>query len=284
MTLGPLDLWAMGTRQALIQAGMRRVEVATAAGPQCAFIGGGGPELVLLHGAGDQAGTWAMVAPDLLKRHALLIPDLAGHGDSAPKTGPIETSAIVAGLEAVLASRSSGHPVTIAGNSLGAWMAMVLADRNPDWFARVVAVNGGPLTQPDSPVNLLPANREEARETVAATRDAAAPPLPDLVLDDLVRLAKEGPLARFASTASSMAAWTLEEARLRDFAVPVRLIWGTSDRLMPLAYADRLLAALPDARLVTLDRCGHVPQQEAPARFLAALRGIMDETSAGGPA
>ena len=44
--------------------------------------GGAGPLLVLLHGAGDQAGTWSKVAPELKRHFQLLIPDLAGHGES----------------------------------------------------------------------------------------------------------------------------------------------------------------------------------------------------------
>jgi pimeloyl-ACP methyl ester carboxylesterase len=276
----PLDVWAWATRQALLGAGLKPVVVQTGAGPQTVFVGGSGPVLLLLHGAGDQAGTWAQVAPALLAGHTLIIPDLAGHGDSAPSAGPIEASVIFTCLEGVVSHLAAGQRVTVVGNSMGAWMAMILAHRHPDWVGRVVAVNGGPLKQVDGTVNLLPASREEARATMAALRDPSTPELPDLVLDDMVRVAKEGALARFAATAATMEPWTLDEAQLRHLRVPVRLIWGTSDKLMPLAYAKRMLAALPDAKLVPLDRCGHVPQQEAPDRFLAALQACLAEPPA----
>jgi pimeloyl-ACP methyl ester carboxylesterase len=118
---------------------------------------------------------------------------------------------------------------------------------------------------------------------MAALRDASAPSLPDPVLDDMVRVAKEGALARFAATAATMEALTLSEEQLRNLRVPVRLIWGTSDQLMPLVYAKRMVAALPDVRLVTLDRCGHIPQQEAPDRFLAALQAFLKESGVAPP-
>lgn len=273
----PLEVWAWGTRQTLTSAGLKKVIVPTPAGPQTVFVGGSGPVLMLLHGAGDQAGTWAHVAPALAKHHTLIIPDLAGHGASAPSTGPIETSAVYGGLEAVLANQAGGRRMTIVGNSLGAWMAMVLAQRHPEWVERVVAVNGGALKNANASVKLFPRNREEARETMAQIRDGSAPPIPDAVLDDLVRLAEVGPMARFAATAASMDLWVLTEEQLRTLKVPVRLIWGTSDKLMPLEYAKRLEALLPDAKLVTLDHCGHVPQQEAPRRFLAALQEVLEE-------
>ncbi|MFZ4512255.1 MAG: alpha/beta fold hydrolase [Geothrix sp.] len=273
----PLALLAWGTRRSLIATGMKKHVVQTPAGPQTIFVGGTGPVLVLLHGAGDHAGTWAQAAKALAKDHTLVIPDLAGHGDSAPTSGPIDTAQIYGGIEAVLASRTSGQPLTLVGNSLGAWMALVVAQRHPDWVAKVVAVNGGPLLGTSTKVRMLPTNREEARATMAQLRDASSPAIPDHVLDDLVRVTQTGPLARFAATAMTMGPWLLTEDQLRELRPPVRLVWGTSDELMPLDYAQRMLAALPDAALIPIERCGHVPQQEAPARFLAALRQALDE-------
>ena len=272
----PLALLAWGTRRSLIATGLKKLVVETPAGPQTVFVGGTGPVLVLLHGAGDHAGTWAQAAKALAKDHTLVIPDLAGHGDSAPAMGPIDAAQIYGGIEAVLASRTSGQPLTLIGNSLGAWMALVVAQRHPDWVAKVVAVNGGPLLGTSTKVRMLPTNREEARATMAQLRDASSPAIPDHVLDDLVRVTQTGPLARFAATAMTMGPWLLTEDQLRELRPPVRLVWGTSDELMPLDYAQRMLAALPDAALIPIEHCGHVPQQEAPTRFLAALRQALD--------
>jgi pimeloyl-ACP methyl ester carboxylesterase len=61
--------------------------------------------------------------------------------------------------------------------------------------------------------------------------------------------------------------------------VPVRLVWGVSDQLMTLDYARRMAEFLPDAELIPVEGCGHVPQQEAPERFLAALGKALGETS-----
>jgi pimeloyl-ACP methyl ester carboxylesterase len=239
---------------------------------------------VLLHGTGDQAGTWAKVAPELLKQYSLVIPDLAGHGDSAPAAGPIQTSDVFTGLEAVLASQAQGRPMILVGNSLGAWMAMVLAARHPDWVDRVVAVNGGPLRGTNPNVRLLPTNRQEARETMAQLRDPASPAIPDKVLDNLVLRAQTGALARFSATWASMGDWILSEDQLRDLKTPVRLTWGVSDGLMPMDYAQRMLAVLPDAQLIPIERCGHVPQQEAPERFRAALQQALEENPSVGNA
>jgi pimeloyl-ACP methyl ester carboxylesterase len=235
-------------------------------------VGGTGPLLILVHGAGDHAGTWAKVAPVLIRNHTLVIPDLAGHGESAPSAGIIEASAIVAGLEAVLAWHCQGRRATLVGNSLGAWMALVLAQRHPEWVEKAVAVNGGPLPFSGEPVNLLPTTREEARKTMSQLRDPGNPPVPDFVLDDMIRQSRTSALARFSATAATtMGDWLMDEARLATVQVPVDLVWGTADALMPLSYAERMRAVLPGSRLFPVERCGHIPQAEAPGRFLEAL-------------
>ena len=267
----PLRVFAWQTRVALRSAGLHKVKVATPVGPQTVFVGGRGPTVALLHGAGDNAGTWFKVAGELAKDHTLIVPDLAGHGGSAPRSGPIEVRQVIEAVEGVLAGLAPGRRVALVGNSLGAWVAMVVADRQPQGVALCVCIDGGAIKGSNERAMVLPKTRAEARESVAQTRDPASAPVPNFVLDDIVRQAKAGALARFAATASTMEAYVLNDTQLRELTVPVRLIWGGSDRLLPLDYAQRMLAELPGATMVTLERCGHVPQIECTQQLLAAL-------------
>lgn len=267
----PLAVYAWTTRSALTRAGLHKVTVDSPAGKQVVWTGGSGPVMVLLHGAGDQAGTWSRVAPALAKTHTLIIPDLAGHGSSAPKRGTIETKAIYEGIISTIDALAPKQKVILAGNSLGGWMAMLVAHRRPESVAMVICVDGGAIKGSNAQANVLPKNRAEARNSIALTRDAKSPAIPDFVLDDIVRQATKGSLARFAASAASMDAWVLDEAALGEIQAPVRLIWGASDRLIPLDYARRMEGALKDARLEVIPDCGHVPQVECPGPLLAAL-------------
>lgn len=277
----PLTVLEWSSRRALAKAGLQRRTVVAPVGLQMVWRGGKGPTLVLLHGAGDQAGTWARVAAELAREYTLVIPDLAGHGGSAPRTGPIDTSHILAGVEAVVGEEARGSGVVLVGNSLGGWMALLVAHRHPEWVERVVVISGGAIRGQNQGVKVVPATREEARATVALTRDPASLPVPDFVLDDIVRQGRTGPLGRFASTAATMSNYLLD-GRLHEITRPVELLWGESDRLMPLEYARRLAAELPQARLTTIPRCGHVPQVECPDAFLAALRPLLAGAGAEG--
>jgi len=266
----PLEVDAWVSRRALAKAGLERTTVAGPAGPITVFEGGTGPTLLLLHGAGDQAGAWARVVTPLVARFRLVIPDLAGHGGSAPRSGPIDMGTVLAGVEAVLDARCVGERPTLVGNSLGAWVAFLVAHRHPDRVARVVAVNGGPIQGDTTDVNILPATRDEARRTMEALTGPSTPMVPGFVLDDVVRNARVGPLARFARTADTMPRYLLD-GDLGEVTVPVELVWGDADRLMTLDYARRMVSELPDARLYRVRDCGHVPQRECPVELVEVL-------------
>jgi pimeloyl-ACP methyl ester carboxylesterase len=270
----PLAAHAAAGRRALAKAGLEKATVVSPAGPQRYFRAGSGPVLVLVHGAGDQAGAFSPVVPKLLPGRTLVVPDLAGHGDSAPEAGPIRVEDLLAGLSAVLDEVAPGEPVTIVGNSLGAWLACLRALEHPDRVERIVLVNGGPLRHEAEGITLLPKDRAEARRAVDALRDPGSLRVPDFVLDDVVRQAANGPLARFAATSAEMEPFVLD-GRLGELTVPVDLLWGESDKVIPLSYAEKMLAGLPRARLTRLPRCGHVPQQECPAAFAEALGRIL---------
>ncbi len=266
----PLAMYAASGRRALVSAGLTKTAVPSPVGPQTVFRGGSGPVLVLLHGAGDQAAAWSIVAPKLLAGRTLVLPDLAGHGDSAPEKGPLPVETLLEGLSAVLDEVAPKEPVTIVGNSLGGWLACLWAKDHPERIERIVLVNGGPLKHVAEGLTLQPKDRAEARKTIEALRDPGSIRVPDFVLDDVVREAGKGPIARLAAASEGMEKFVLD-GRLGEVTVAVDIVWGTSDRMLPLSYAETMRAGLPRARVTGLPRCGHVPQQECPAAFSAAL-------------
>jgi len=269
----PLTVYAMMNRRALAKAGLSETMAPSPLGPQAYWSGGTGPTLVLLHGAGDSAGTYATAAGRLVAKYHLVIPDLAGHGHSVPASGPISIGDVITGLEAVM-QQGTQDPAIILGNSLGAWAALLYARQHPDHVARLVLVNGGALVGDRPDLSLMPKSRAEAEALMTQLTDPASPPIAGFVLDDVVRQARTGPIARLAQTASTMEQYVLD-GKLQEIRVPVDMLWGESDRLFPPDYARRMMAQLPASRLTTIPRCGHVPPQECPNRFTTALLDVL---------
>ncbi|QOY89819.1 alpha/beta fold hydrolase [Paludibaculum fermentans] len=265
-----MSRWTLG------QAGLQKRSVDSGEGAQVVWQAGRGQVVVLLHGEGDQAGIWAKALTEFPRsQYQLLIPDLAGHGESAPVSGPLSMATMLAGLKAVLAPHGS---VILVGHSMSAWLAMLYAGENPGQVSRVVAVNGGPLRGLRTDVRLLPQDRAEARRLMEAMRDPGSERIADYVLDDLVRSGVRGPLARVL-TAQRDSREVVLESHLAAFPVEVDLIWGESDQLMPLAFAEQLKAELPGARLTTIPKCGHVPHQERPQEFARVLAKVLARTA-----
>ena len=266
----PLKVDAMVSRMALGKIGFEKTTIPSRDGRMTVWLGGEGQCMVLLHGAGDQAGTWARMAQPLLDDYKVVIPDLPGHWKSDPRKGPIGVDQLLSGVEVVMDSVCAGEDVILVGNSLGAWLSMLIAHDYPAHVARMVLINGGAITNVNPAISLFPETREEARATMKALMGPATLPVPDFVLDDIIRHARVGPAGRFVQTLDKWGPYILD-GRLDEVVVPVDLVWGDGDDLWTLEVAQRLLDGLPRARLHLVHGCGHIPHRECPDKTLEAL-------------
>src|SRR5208282_3358969 len=209
----------------------------------------------------------------------LLIPDLAGHGESTPVAGALSLGTLLTALEQVLdAMPGRDAPLALAGNSLGAWMAMLYAQKHPHRVTRIILIDGCPI-QDALEIGIVPKDREEARRLFDAILDPSTPSRPNFVLDDLVRVSKTGPISRLlAAGVEDMSKYLLED-KLASFPLPVDLVWGASDRLVPLERAKRLQSQLPHCTLTVIERCGHAPQFERPQELTQILLRILASDS-----
>jgi pimeloyl-ACP methyl ester carboxylesterase len=273
--LRPLATTVRFRRNALRRAGLRKTQLTTTVGEQTVWHGGAGPLLVLLHGAGDQAGTWSKVAPELMRHFQLVIPDLAGHGESEPVAGVLSLGTLLTALEQVLDTIPwRGAPMVVAGNSLGAWMTMLYAQRCSQRVTRAVLIDGGPIKH-ISEIGIMPKDRKEARRAFDAVLDPSTRRPPNFVLDDLVRVSNTGPISRLLAAGEEDMSKYLLDDQLASFQLPVDLIWGASDRLVPLEYAQKLQSRLPRCALTLIERCGHAPQFERPQELTRVLLQIL---------
>lgn len=273
----PLEIFNQQNRRDLLKAGFVKSSVPTRAGTQVVFEKGTGPVLIFLHGAGDQAGSWSKAAPPLGDKYHVLVLDLAGHGESEPAAGTLLLGSVLDGIDGVIAAKAPAAKVILVGNSLGAWMAIYYAHQHPDKVERIVAIDGGPLRGERPDLVNLPKNREEAAKIFDAILDPGSVHPAGFVLDDVVRQAQNGPIGRMAGAGVPEMSKYLLDGRLADFHTPVDLIWGESDRMISMHYAERMRDELPASRLTAIPRCGHVPQQECPNTFNRTLSAVLSQ-------
>ncbi|MBK5258079.1 MAG: alpha/beta hydrolase [Thermoanaerobaculia bacterium] len=264
----PIDTWIQFSRQQLDRAGLEKVVTSDGA----VYWRGGGKKksetLVLLHGVNDQAGTWFAVVPALARDYRLIIPDLAGHGESEPKSGPITYANMLEQLDAILKSERSRN-ATLVGNSMGGWIAMLYAFDHPGKVRRLVLEDASGMAWPLSGVPFYPKNREEAAAMMRAL-NGPDDKTSDEVLDAFLAR-KDQPLSRF--TLPDVLTH-LVDARLSELKMPVTLIWGRDDGILPLAYAEALSKRIAGSKLRVIDGAAHIPHRQQPEKFVRCVKGI----------
>jgi pimeloyl-ACP methyl ester carboxylesterase len=242
---------------------------------------GTGPPVVFLHGGGLTAHTWHGVVSVLRHEHRCVAFDLRGHGDS-DWAGTYSLAAMADDLRTVVRELEIDRP-HLVGMSLGGQVALHAVCHG--FAARTLAlVDVGPrmLRRSDNPIRAFLATH--TYPTFDAALDAAAAFQPgrtrDSLADSLRRSMREEDgggwswkwdPARRASyedrVADARALWD----RLGTVTCPVLVVRGSRSPVFGSADADDLVAALPDARLETLD-AGHNVHTERPADLVALLR------------
>jgi pimeloyl-ACP methyl ester carboxylesterase len=160
---------------------------------------------------------------------------------------------------------SFDSPVHLVGNSMGGQIAMHLAAQRPDLVRSLVLVNSTGI-----PFEIAPSAHIQ---NLIVPRGAMS--FATIVARDVFRA---GPTAM----AVAFARLLRDDARplMRRLSMPVLLLWGERDPLVPLTYAQQMLEAIPNAHLEVIHHAGHVPMWENPRAFndalLAFLRTVED--------
>jgi pimeloyl-ACP methyl ester carboxylesterase len=245
---------------------------------------GHGPAVVLLHGLASSMYTWADVIPALAKDHDVVAVDLPGFGgsdipdDLSPSVYP---DTVLALMDRLGISRA-----TLIGNSLGGAVAVVLAARHPERVRRLVLIDSAgfnldPSRRPlilrllgfgpvAAALDALPVRRHVVTAALRQVFYDRALVTPEKVEEYLAPLARSGATEAIRSLLARQAAFGLP-ALVREVRVPTLIVWGRNDRWIPAADADRFASAIPAARKVVLEECGHVPQEERPAELVHLL-------------
>jgi pimeloyl-ACP methyl ester carboxylesterase len=255
-----------------------------------------GPVLVLVHGLGGSHLNWDLLAPRLTGSARVIALDLPGFGRSEPGERPGSVPANVAVLARFL-EQEVGEPVVLVGNSMGGMISILLTGERPDLVSGLVLLDPavpGPRRALDPLVALMFAlyavplvgervmRRNRSRQSATARvhqtlRLVGVDPtaLPPDLIDRSVSLVEErrdveGMDRAFLAAARSLLRVLVDPRRYRramaSIAVPVLLVQGDRDRLVPVAAARTIAEQHPAWRYVELADVGHVPMLQVPER------------------
>jgi pimeloyl-ACP methyl ester carboxylesterase len=258
-------------------------------------VGGRGRPLLLLHGIARSLEDWNEARVDLETRHTVYAIDLPGFGGSERLDGTSELPAFGRSVLSFLDAVDVREPVRIVGNSLGGAVALQAVALAPDRFAALVLVDSAgfgsevaaelrALALPGvSRLLARPSRRLARRQVQGIFHDPAQ------VTEERIELAYE--LAARAGSAEVL----LEVGRslgnlrgvrpewrrnlldqVRELDIPVLLLWGENDRVLPVRHLRAAHQAFPAARSHVFPATGHMPQIERPAEFGEILTGFFE--------
>jgi len=241
-------------------------------------LGAGGTPVLFLHGFGGDLNNWMFNQPVLAETRATLALDLPGHGASSKAAGdgsPAALAAAVAGfLDGLGVERAH-----LVGHSLGGAVALVLALERPDACASLTLIASAGLGREidgsfiDGFIaaagrkDLKPQLEKLFADPTLVTRDLVDDVLKFKRLDGAGAALKAIAAAAFPGGAQGL----VLRDRLAGLAVPVQVIVGAHDRIIPPGHAEGLPANVAVHRIAA---AGHMPQMEAAGevnRLIAAL-------------
>ena len=259
---------------------------------------GSGPvTLILLHGFAASTYTWREVMPALAQHYRVIAFDRPAFGLTErpmpgefpngvnPYTAEAQTDLVVGLMDALSVDRA-----VLVGNSAGGTVAAYTALRAPARVQGLALVDAAIYSGGGSPAFMRPLLRTpqmrhlgpllaRAIQTRGYQFGRSAWHDPSRFTDE-IWTNYQRPLR---AENWDRALWELTSAsrplhldqRLDEFAMPVLVITGDDDRIVPTEQSLRLAKEIPGATLVVIPNCGHVPHEECPAEFLAATEAFL---------
>jgi 3-oxoadipate enol-lactonase len=238
-------------------------------------IGVGRP-IVLLHSLLADRGSFERITGPLAERFRVIVPNLPGFGESSTVAGGL-TEIADRLVEAIGTLVGDEKPIVL-GNGFGGFVALHIAIRHPAWVSRLIIADSGaafsePGRQAFRDMAIAAAAKGLSAIATTAMRRLFAPDFqaanPELMAERQAAFLRTDPAA-FQSACSALAALDIRQAVSR-VTIPTLVLVGEHDEATPPAMSKELAALLPDARLVILPDCAHVPQLQRPEAFLAAI-------------
>ncbi|MRJ77946.1 alpha/beta fold hydrolase [Aeromicrobium sp. SMF47] len=246
---------------------------------------GSGPALLLVHGLACDSSTWLEVMPTLAERFTVIAPDLLGHGQSDKPDADYSLGGYANGMRDLLTVLGIDK-VTVVGHSFGGGVAMQFAYQFPDRTERVVLVATGGLgkevtplirflTVPGSGLAIGAATSSPLRPVVSAAMRTLAR-LPVRATRDLGEVATiyealADPAQRRAvqRVTSHVLNWHGQSVTMTDRSylarlMPVLVIWGRDDVVIPASHADLAPTQVSDVHV--LEDSGHFPHKDHPEK------------------
>lgn len=260
---------------------------------------GKGPVLLLLHGLAGDHSNWEPVIDSLARHFTVVVPDLLGHGASDKPRADYSVGGYANGMRDLLTVLGIDR-ATVVGHSFGGGVAMQFAYQYPERTERLVLVSSGGLGPEVTPairaittpgfhqvmgLLTLPGIRHLNTAVLRLLSTTGLSQLRDLdEVADVYESFKD-PQTRAATrhVVRAVVDWkgqivTMSDRAYLTEAMPMCVIWGEQDQVIPVAHASNAGALAAKARVEIIPNAGHFPHKDHPQRFVKIVRDFVRST------
>jgi 3-oxoadipate enol-lactonase len=247
-------------------------------------VAGSGTPIVLFHSLLADQSSFDRIVQPLAQTHQVFVLNLPGFGDSDSVGGDL--SVIADHIAAGIGQMALKQKPILLGNGYGGFVALMTAIRHPGLRSRLVLADcGACFSEPGRAAfrGMSAAAKDKGLGAIAdvAMRRLFAPEFQQhnapLVEERKKRFLAVDP-ATFHGACDALATLDVRD-QLKSVTVPVLVLVGEQDEATPPPMSRELAAGLPDAKLIVLPGCAHVPQLQAPELFLSAIRPFIDSST-----
>jgi pimeloyl-ACP methyl ester carboxylesterase len=243
--------------------------------------------LLFVHGLGGNWQNWLLNLPVFMREHRCIAPDLPGFGHSELPGEPVSISGYARALDALCAELGIER-VTVVGHSMGGFLGAELTIAFPTRVDRLVLVSAAGLSIENA--------RKQPLLTLARVSSATSrywtqrvglavkrPRVREVALAGVVRYPRKlsAPLTwelvqgsgkrGFYPALEALMSYSFRQ-RLREIEIPVLIVWGRTDLLVPVTDAQAFAELIgANARVVIFEDTMHTPMIERPSRFNALV-------------
>lgn len=233
------------------------------------FEGGEGEPLVVLHGAGGGS-DWLPYHELLAQEFHVYAPEHPGFGRS-PLPDWVDTVEDLVYFYLDFLDTLGLERVHLLGQSIGGWIAAEIALRNSDRLRKLVLSAAAGLYVEGHPVAdifaIAPEKMPEFTYSDPGIAGSLPPPDPDLMIRNRAMTARLAWNPRFEDPKLPV--------RLHRVSVPALVMWGDSDRIIPIEHGRQYERLIPNANLEVIPNAGHAVYAEQPEAFAKAVTGFL---------
>jgi pimeloyl-ACP methyl ester carboxylesterase len=228
-----------------------------------------GPVVVLVHGLGGHAEEWLNLSAYLVKAgYRVYIPDLPGYGRSEKPSDfsysvHDEAEAVVGFLDALGLKQ-----VDLGGWSMGGGIVQHVAFGHPERVRRLMLFASIGIKQlPTFDVRLFTPNTPAELAQLDALLMPNPPKVPDFIARDLLRISKKRAWVIHRALLSMSTGQDATDSLLPQFKMPVLIVWGDEDRIIPLNQGETMHRLVPQSELDVITGCGHLAPVQCSAQI-----------------